>query len=174
MKNLNLLLVGLVNSGKTTLAENLCRHGFLDHFSIDGFREKYSDGSYAGEYRAWYRLLRLAKHPPFPKNIFEFSGVGQNKEAFMRTMKSSNQRWKTVYCISSKQTLEDRKEIYNKKLSQVQTPYGESHFDDITPEEIMNLYESNYYQTPSILIKTDSKPLESTVQEILKFANKND
>ena len=170
MKNLNLLLVGLVNSGKTTIADKLSRRGFLGYFSIDDFRKKYSDGSFVGEYRSWYRFLRIAQRSPFPKNIFEFSGVGANKEAFMQTMKSSNQIWKTVYCVASEEALKDREEIYNKKLNSVQTPYGKSHFDDITLKEIVNLYEVNYYQTPSILIKTDSKPLESIVEEILKFA----
>ena len=173
MKNFNLLLVGLVNSGKTTLAKELCRRGFFDHFSIDDFRKRYSDGSHAGEYRSWYRFLRIAGHAPFPKNIFEFSGVGINKEAFMQTMKSSDQIWKTVYCIASEETLKDRKGTYDEKLNSIQTPYGKSHFDDITPKEIMNLYESNYYQTPAMLIETDSKPLESIVAEILKFTKEN-
>ena len=115
MKNFNLLLVGVVNSGKTTIAQKLCRKGFFAHFSIDNFRKKYSDGSHTGEYRSWYRFLRIAEHAPFPKNIFEFSGVGVNKEAFMQTMKSSDQIWKTVYCIASEETLGEREEIYNKK-----------------------------------------------------------
>jgi shikimate kinase len=173
MKLINLLLVGLVNSGKTTIAKNLCRRGFFDHFSIDDFRKRYSDGSHSGEYRSWYRFLRIAEYAPFPKNIFEFSGVGVNKEAFMQTMKSSDQIWKTVYCIASKETLEDRRSAYDKKLNSIKTPYGKSHFDDITLEEIMNLYESNYYQTPAMLIETDSKPLESIVEEILKFTKES-
>jgi septin family protein len=173
MKNLNLLLVGLVNSGKTTISNKLCRRGFLGYFSIDDFRKKYSDGSYVGEYRSWYRFLRIASNAPFPKNIFEFSGVGINKEAFMKTIKSSNQTWKTVYCIASEQALKEREGVYDKKLNSVQTPYGKSHFDDITLAEIMNLYESNYYPTPSMLIETDSGPLKSIVEKILKFTKES-
>ena len=173
MKKSNLLIVGLVNSGKTTISEALCGKGFYKHFSIDRFREKFSNGSYVGEYKAWYRFLRIAENPPFQKNIFEFSGVGINKEAFAHTMKSSKQYWETVYCIASEETLKEREGVYDKKLNAVQTPYGKSHFDDITLTEIMNLYESNYYQTPSMLIETDSKPLESIVGEILKFTKES-
>ena len=171
MKNTNILLVGLVNSGKTTIAKHLCKNGFFEHFSIDNFREKYSDGSYAGEYRSWYRFLRIAEHPPYPKNVFEFSGVGTNKEAFADTMKSSNQKWITVYCIASEETLDNRRDIYDKKLKSIETPYGDSHFDDITRAEILSLYESNYYKTPSILIETDSKPISDTIKEILESVN---
>jgi hypothetical protein len=85
-------------------------------------------------------------------------------------MKSSNQIWKTIYCTASPKTIGGRRSIYNKKLNSVQTPYGKSHFDDITLEELMNLYEANYYQTPSRLIETDSEPLDSIVEQILKFA----
>ena len=87
----------------------------------------------------------------------------------MRTMKSRKQIWKTVYCTASPKTLEGRRDIYHKKLNSVQTPYGKSHFDDITLEGLMNLYESNYYQAPAMLIETDSEPLDSIVGQILKF-----
>ena len=169
MKKSNLLIVGLVNSGKTTISKALCGRGFCEHFSIDRFREKFSNGSYVGEYRAWYRFLRIAENPPFQKNIFEFSGVGINKEAFMKTMKASNQCWRTVYCISSKETLDSRKDTFEKKLSSIKTPYGESHLTDIVPEKIVDLYESNYYETPSKLIETDSQPLDCTIKELIEF-----
>jgi GTPase SAR1 family protein len=171
MKKSNLLIVGLVNSGKSTIAKALCKKGFQEHFSIDGFRQKFSNGSYVGEYRAWYRFLRIASNPPFQKNIFEFSGVGANKEAFMQTMKSSGQSWKTIYCIASKETLENRRDIYGKKLSSIKTPYGKSHLEDITLEELTNLYESNHFQTPAKLIETDSKPLSDIIKEVLKFSD---
>jgi GTPase SAR1 family protein len=173
MKKSNLLIVGLVNSGKTTIAKALCRKGFCEHFSIDSFREKYSNGSYAGEYRAWHRFLRIAENPPFQKNIFEFSGIGPNKEAFMQTMKISRQYWRTVYCISSKETLDGRKDIFEKKLSSVKTPYGKSHLRDITLEEVVSLYESNYYQTPRKLIETDSQSMDCTIKKILEFVGEN-
>jgi hypothetical protein len=158
----------LVNAGKSTIAKQLCNKGW-NHFSIDECRKQYATGTYAGEYRSWSSFLNIAEHPPGTRNIFEFSGVGDNKKAFKETIKASDQSWKVIYCIISDKTAKERQELYNEKLKSVTTPYKEEHFDDITLEEIMRLYKSNYYERPQKLIQTDSKPIEDNIKDILNF-----
>jgi len=73
-----ILIIGTPGSGKTTLATVLSRDTGFPYTSIDECRICYSDGTVAGEERAWDHFLVECRRPV--PEILEFSGMGPHVE----------------------------------------------------------------------------------------------
>lgn len=71
---LMIVLVGTCGVGKTTLGRALAEHWSIPLLSIDDFRRHASDGSPAGEVRAWALLLEAIAMSA--RAVVEFSGSG--------------------------------------------------------------------------------------------------
>jgi len=70
------VVVGNCGVGKTTLAQRLAVHLGLPPFSIDAARREASDGTPAGELRAWQKFLESVRSNSRTGAIIEFSGSG--------------------------------------------------------------------------------------------------
>jgi hypothetical protein len=113
---MNLLIVGNIASGKTSLASAL-RKSSPEHFqkycSIDNFRKSYSDGTFAGEFNAWAVMLReIQKSGSEADGIFEFSGTGKNawfvRETINVSKLENNANWRILYCSCEPSTIKER------------------------------------------------------------------
>lgn len=176
MSKTNLLIIGNISTGKTTLGRTLCqtdeRFSEDDHHTIDGLRKDYSDGTYAGEFLAWSKMLEYMQDPTEGNEIFEFSGTGKNawfvKQIMEQTTKEHGVRWIVIYCLCN------QKEILKRdSLRKYDTPMPYK-FPD-RPEtvrrmgmDLKNKFTHHYWQMERIVVETDKYPPAICVKEVLK------
>lgn len=73
-KGPKILIIGTLGAGKTTFAEYVSKRMGIPFTGIDDCRRQFSDGTFAGEYRAWARFIEICSAPE--ASILEFSGGG--------------------------------------------------------------------------------------------------
>lgn len=175
----NILIIGNIAAGKTTLADKLIEAGFADreeYFAIDDLRREYGDGTYAGEFLTWSHMLRAVEFPHPTKNgIYEFSGTGKNawfvREAIKLSKENANANWRVVYCSCDSNTLKQRAEG---RTYDVPIPYK---FDNILQSinyignQIADKYNTNYWNSPEIVVSTDSKSADECANQIIEMFN---
>lgn len=172
---MNLLLIGNIASGKSSVAAALIRAGFAkenDYHSIDDFRTKFSDGTFAGEFYAWAKMLSVIQYPsPNGNGIYEFSGTGKNawfaRECIKFSQNKSKADWRAVYCSLKADVIKQRcvGREYNVPL-----PYK---FGDIADsikfigDELSKNHGKHYWNCPEITISTDQFTPDQLAQQII-------
>jgi hypothetical protein len=171
---MNYLIIGNIASGKTSLAEAIAAKKHAEFFSIDDMRSEYSDGTFAGEFKAWHKMLEAIQHPsPNGDGIYEFSGTGKNawfvREAIKHSQIHHEAKWLAIYCLCDKEELKNR--CKNKKYS-APIPYK---FDNpaasisYMSEELQKKYGSNYWNCPETTVRTDQLTPEAAADAVLAF-----
>lgn len=82
-----IMIIGTLGAGKTTFAKYISHKMGLPYISIDDCRQLYSDGTFAGEYRAWTEFISVCVSPG--GTVFEFSGGGPHVYAVKGALLSS-------------------------------------------------------------------------------------
>lgn len=177
--NMNVLVIGNIASGKSSVAEALVKLGFTTKdnvFSIDTFRQQYSDGTYAGEFFAWAKMLQVIQYPtPNANCIYEFSGTGKNawfaREAIKLSKVKAKANWRTVYCSCDTSVIKERciGRVYNVPL-----PYKFGDIGDsirFIGDELSKRYNTNYWDCPELVISTDKLDPTAAAKKILKDIN---
>lgn len=161
---MNLLIVGNIAAGKTTLAQGL-RKKLPQHFqkycSIDNFRKSYSDGTFAGEFNAWAVMLRQIQEANKEgiNGIFEFSGTGKNawfvRSAIHYSKTTYSADWKVVYCSCDQSVLKERAKD---RIYDIPIPYNFDNIDssiDFIGSELRKRVNKNYFDSPELIVRTD-------------------
>lgn len=179
-----LLLVGPLCAGKTSLAEELIKQGFIKNksnfYGIEQSRRLLSDGSMAGEMDAWAGFLRQIQSPPTNDNaIYEFSGTGRHVFSVGWGMKaaqleSKKVEWLVVYCMVGEKTMMER---YPSKKYDAPCPFEMN--DPIGSLAYMNTELTKSYSNArewnsaaKLKFNMNVKDYEETAKEILAFFNK--
>jgi len=175
---MNILLIGNMSTGKTSIAESLIKKGFIGEkqfYSIDSLRREYSDGTMAGEFYAWANMLEAVQHPhPTGNGIYEFSGTGKNAWFFRECIKYSKENhdvdWIVVYCLADRNVLMGR---IKDKTYDVPLPYDLDPIKgvDYISAELQKKYGSRYWNAREITVRTDQNSPEEIADEILKSIN---
>ena len=170
---MNILIIGNIASGKSTLAEELSKALSCEIFSIDDMRKEYSDGTFAGEFMAWSKMLEVIQHPePSGAGVYEFSGTGKNtwfvREAMKYSQEHHKAKWLTVYCLCDKPTLLKRLEnrTYN-----IPIPYNFGNPEASVAwmsNELQKTYGSDYWNSPEVTVRTDKLNPKDCAKAILK------
>ena len=174
---MNFLIIGNIAAGKSSLADALIEKEFVKKenvFDIDDLRKECSDGTFAGEFRAWAKMLEMIQYPPPADNaIYEFSGTGKNawfvREAIKYSKENaSNTNWRVVYCSSDKKELLKRTEnrVYDTPMPYVFSDIGRSL--DFIGGELSSRYNTNYWGSPEIVVSTDKNSPKECVDLILQ------
>lgn len=173
---MNILIIGNIASGKSALAQAINQKCSLfsgHHNSIDGFRKEISDGTLAGEFRAWAEFLEVIQNPnPVKHETFEFSGTGKNtwfvKEAIRYSKEKHNAAWRVVFCSCDSSILKERA-----KNRQYDIPIPYNFGDDISKsikfmsDELSKVYNTNFWRVPEMVVQTDKKSAMVCADEIL-------
>lgn len=156
---MNLLIIGNIASGKTTLSEKIVEKLGGKHTSIDNLRREFSDGTFAGEFKAWGEMLDRIQHPDPHGEIFEFSGTGKNawftREAIKYSQEKHNAEWLVVYCLCDKAELVNRCEG---RTYDVPIPYNfGSPVSSIAfmSEDLRKKHGTGYWNSQELTIRTD-------------------
>jgi len=172
---MNLLIIGNIASGKTTLSKTICQiadnFSLENCFSIDNLRKEYSDGTYSGEFLAWSKMLEYMQYPTKENTIFEFSGTGKNtwfvKQTIEQTFDKYKTQWRVIYCSCDREVLLDRNK---NRTYDVPMPYkfGEP-ADTISfmSKELNNKYKYNFWDVEAIAVQTDKLPPVVCAKEVL-------
>lgn len=173
---MNLLLIGNISIGKTSIARALIEKGWAtesSYFSIDSLRTEYSDGTYAGEFKAWAAMLEAIQDPaPEGMNgIYEFSGTGKNawfvRSAIEYSQKKHGANWVVAYCLCEKSVILSRAKdrVYN-----IPIPYTfgstESSVSYMS-NELNQRFGSDYWNSPEITVRTDENNPEQAAEIIM-------
>lgn len=172
---MNLLIIGNISAGKTSIAEELIKQRFLnsnDYHSIDELRKDLSDGTFAGEFLAWSKMLAKIQEPPKDGNaVFEFSGTGKNawfvREAIRLSKTNAKANWRIIYCSCDSQILKER--CKHKKYD-VPLPYKFTNLESsiaFIGSELAERYNKNYWDSPEIVVSTDKHSPQKCVEQIL-------
>lgn len=147
------MLVGPICSGKTKLAEELIKKGFINKpsnfYSIEQCRRDFGDGNMSGEFFAWANFLQQIEYPPSNDNaIYEFSGTGRNVFNVSGAIKLSKEmaeaNWVVVYCLAPKQVLVER---FPNKTYDAPCPYTMDNAEgsiDFMNTELKKSYTADY------------------------------
>lgn len=181
---MNYLIIGNICSGKTTISRELTRSfesedspNVVNSYSIDELRKEHSDGTFAGEFLAWSHFLRHVQEKSsddFFANIFEFSGTGKNAWFVREAMKismNSGANWRVIYCSCDSDVLKDRSK---EKDYDIPIPYNFGSRDksiDFMGKQLGERYNTNYWNCPEIVIRTDKNSPENCVKEIISSHN---
>jgi adenylate kinase family enzyme len=172
---MNLLIVGNIASGKSTLAQGL-RQKAPEHFqkycSIDNFRKSYSDGTFAGEFNAWAVMLKQIQNASQEGDgIFEFSGTGKNAWFVRSTMDYSKQHhnanWRVIYCSCDPKIIQER--CVGREYD-VPIPYNFNNINssiDFIGSELAKRANTNYFNSPELFVRTDQLNPEEAVDYVL-------
>ena len=170
---MNYLVIGNIASGKTSLAQELVKKTGADFYSIDGFRKEFSDGTYAGEFHAWYKMLEAIQHPSPNGGVYEFSGTGKNawfaRSAIQYSKEKHNAEWLTVYCLC------DRNELFKRcegRKYDIPIPYkfdNPSSSIQYMSDELQKRFGSNYWNSPEFTVRTDQLTPEQAATSVLNF-----
>jgi deoxyadenosine/deoxycytidine kinase len=172
---MNLLIIGNIASGKTSIAEELIKKEFatdLNYSSIDALRRGFSDGTYAGEFLAWSKMLSKIQNPPSNENaIFEFSGTGKNawfvREAIKISKNQHKANWRIIYCSCDSQVLKER---CKDRVYDVPIPYKFNNVESsiaFIGGELAERYNKNYWDSPEIVVTTDKMKPWACAETIL-------
>lgn len=172
---MNLLIIGNIASGKTSIAEEFIKQEYLnsnDYSSIDEWRRDHSDGTFAGEFLAWSKMLATIQGASKDKNaIYEFSGTGKNawfvREAIKLSKSQSNANWRIIYCSCDSQVLKERSKT---RKYDVPLPYKFSNIESsiaFIGSELAEKYNKNYWDSPEIVVSTDKNSPQKCVEQIL-------
>ena len=171
---MNFLIVGNIASGKTTLSKTLGeKTTCVKTCSIDEYRTKYSDGTFAGEFHAWAMFLREIQNAPNVNNsIFEFSGTGKNAWFVRQAMDYNKEKfgtnWRVIFCSCNPAVISDRAAD---KVYDIPMPYN---FDNIQSsikfigQQLSERANSNYFNAPEIIVRTDNQTPEECIDEVLQ------
>lgn len=97
---MNYLIIGNLCSGKTSLANALCKHVKGPYVALDDMRRMYGNGRFSGEFRAWSEFL-FRLEAARDNHIFEFSGTGRNKwfvSKIIRDKIADGKKWEIIEC----------------------------------------------------------------------------
>ena len=175
---MNILFVGPLGGGKTTLANRLVEMGFCkesNYHSIEKYRRSVGNGHHSGEFLAWSQLLLAIESPAEnDNNIYEFSGTGRNvwnvTEA-MNLSKGRGQDWLIVYCLAESSVLESRasKIVYDAPCP-FQMDNINSSIDYMNKELKKSFTDINSWNgTRKTIIRTDIRDIENSVTNILEY-----
>lgn len=159
---MNILIVGNICSGKTSIAKELNRIGCVNSVvSIDELRREHSDGTFAGEFKAWHLFLKELQEAD-GNSMFEFSGTGKNSWFVREIMKKSN--WVTIFCSCDRSILRQR--IKNRE-NDVPFPYDLEIEDsiDYIGKELQKKFMDWYYGGSSFALKTNTT-LSDSIREL--------
>ena len=87
----NVLIIGNLNTGKTSISKRLAEYLQLECISIDDLRKKYGDGSFSKEYLAWSKFFELIEGDG--SIILEFSGAGIHKHGIKESLSRNKNNW---------------------------------------------------------------------------------
>jgi shikimate kinase len=172
---MNLLIIGNIASGKTSIAEEFINQEYLDsnyYSSIDEWRKDLSDGTFAGEFMAWSRMLEAIQNASKDRNaVYEFSGTGKNawfvREAIKLSKSQNGANWRVIYCSCDSQVLKER--CKGRKYD-VPLPYKFSNIESsisFIGSELAERYNKNYWESPEIVVSTDKNSPQKCVEQIL-------
>ena len=154
MKFKNILIIGNLNSGKTSISRKLTISLSLETVSIDDLRRQYGDGSFSKEYLAWSKFFELIEsEKPI---IIEFSGAGMHKHPVKELLNRSNINWLIIYVSASYNDIIKRME--NTKL-ETPYPWKISGFDNLKliHNELENDWTNKFWLNSNIsAIKIDN------------------
>lgn len=174
----NLILVGPLVSGKTTIASKLIEKGFCkesNFHSIEKSRREHSSGTYSGEMFAWADFLQKVEEPASnDNNIYEFSGTGRNvwniSQAINLAKEKENSKWLIVYVLADEEVLMDRVQT---KVYDAPCPYPmtnpRSSIQFMNQELKKTLDNSREWAgSPKIVVRSDMKSVEEAADQIIK------
>lgn len=175
---MNILIVGNISTGKTSIKNALQAKGFISsddqYHSIDNLRLDCSDGTMAGEFYAWANMLEAVQHPhPSGNSVYEFSGTGKNAWFFRECMKYSqehhNAKWLVVYCLC------DRNEIVRRvgqRDKMIPIPYkGLTPMKslDFIGDDLKKKFGTGYWADANEMpVRTDTATPEEIADQILE------
>lgn len=157
---MNYLIIGNISSGKSSIALELSKTTNGEIYSIDDMRKEFSDGTFAGEFSAWAKMLEVIQHPsPNKDGYYEFSGTGKNawfvRACIEYSQKNHKAQWAAVYCSCDKAELLNRSK--DRKYN-IPIPYK---FDGVAgsiafmSKELQERHGCNYWGCQEITVRTD-------------------
>ena len=177
---MNIILVGPLASGKTTIANQLIKEDFLkdqNYFSIEKARRAHSSGTFSGEMFAWANFLESIEKTPGDVNVYEFSGTGRNvwnvSEAIALT-KGNGQKWLIVYALADESTLGARLQdkVYDAPCPyQFSNPISSIAFMNNDLKKTLNDSKS-WAGAPKLIVRTDQKNVDECVNQIMSTIKK--
>lgn len=170
---MNLLILGNIASGKTTISKGLVEKIGGKHTSIDELRRELSDGTYAGEFKAWAEMLERIQHPNPNGEIFEFSGTGKNawfvRECIKNSTEKHNAEWLTIYCLCDRSVLLER---CDGRTYDIPIPYNFSSIEsslDFMGRDLEKKFGTNYWNSKETTVRTDESSSEEIVDYIINL-----
>lgn len=170
---MNVLLVGPLASGKTTIAEKLLERGFANNYdSVELCRRAHSSGSHAGEMLAWARFLESIEEPEEGNNVFEFSGTGRFVYSVGEAIRSTfddKQKWLVVYVLADEEVLLQRalEKTYDAPCPyELNDPRASINFMN---QDLKKTLENSraWASAPKIVVRTDLKNVDEAVDQII-------
>lgn len=178
---MNLLIIGSLCSGKTSIAQELIKRGFCkesNYHSIEQCRRKHSDGTFSGEMFAWANFLRTIEQPAVnTNNIYEFSGTGRNNwnvgEAMKYAQRKDGQDWFVIITAAPDEELVKRTKgkVYDAPCPYLMTDVPKS--VAFMSKEIRELLGVKYAfaSVPRIVVRTDNCTVEEATEKVLAGVN---
>jgi hypothetical protein len=178
---MNLLIIGSLCSGKTSIAQELIKRGFCkesNYHSIEQCRRKHSDGTFSGEMFAWANFLQAIEQPALnTNNIYEFSGTGRNNwnvgEAMKYAQRKDGQDWYVVITAAPDEELIKRTKgkKYDAPCPYLMTDIPKSvAFMSKEIKEILGVKYA-FAAVPRIIVRTDGCTIEEATEKILAAVN---
>lgn len=161
----NILVIGNLNSGKTTISKKLERSLNIRSTSIDDLRVKYGDGTFSKEYLSWSKFFEIIEDgDPI---ILEFSGAGIHKHAVKELLNRSDKQWLIIFVSANHDDIIARMDT--KKLH-TPYPWKISGFDNLKliQKELEDDWDKNYWLTTNTrTIKiTNTNSIDQTFDEL--------
>lgn len=166
----HILIIGNLNSGKTSIAKKLVTILALNTISIDDLRIKYGDGTFSKEYLAWSNFFEIIENEE--PIILEFSGAGIHKHPIKELLNRSKNKWLIIFIKATYEDIINR--MSNKKL-ETPYPWKISGFNNLKliNEELEEDWKKNYWANNNIrtMKVENTSSIEKTFNELTKKIN---